>query len=197
MKTEFTSKLLQYFARCKKDDQGFTLVELLIVTVIIGVLAAIALPTFLNHAAKARQAEAKQTLGVLVRGQQVYRLEKTSFSNSIVNLGIGIKAETQNYKYQSKADGTGNSGEFSDDSENFAQFAEIFGVAEDDIAVKSYAAGVGLSKDEDGNSTTITVLCESNKPTGQPGGVAAETTYTAGGSGKPAQIECSAADKVL
>jgi type IV pilus assembly protein PilA len=42
------------------DEQGFTLIELLVVIIIIGILAAIAIPSFLNQTSKAFDASAKE-----------------------------------------------------------------------------------------------------------------------------------------
>ncbi|MDR0304829.1 MAG: type II secretion system GspH family protein [Chitinispirillales bacterium] len=53
---------------------GFTLVELMIVVVVIGVLASFAMPKFQRAADKIKAAEAPQTLNAIVGGEESYRI---------------------------------------------------------------------------------------------------------------------------
>ena len=80
MNTQFQAKLLQNLAKNKKNNEGFTLIELLVVVIIIGVLAAIALPSLLGQVGKAREVEAKNLVGRINNAQQEYYTTKAQFA---------------------------------------------------------------------------------------------------------------------
>ncbi|MCA2701018.1 MAG: prepilin-type N-terminal cleavage/methylation domain-containing protein [Microcystis sp. M179S2] len=86
MNSTFKFKLIQALNK-KNRNKGFTLIELLVVVIIIGVLAAIALPNLLGQVAKGRQAEARNNLGTVNRAQQANRLENATFT-AVSNLPV-------------------------------------------------------------------------------------------------------------
>jgi prepilin-type N-terminal cleavage/methylation domain-containing protein len=71
-------------------EKGFTLIELMIVVVIIGLLAAMAIPRFMAANTRARQAEAKSNLKQIYIMQRAYRQEYDTY------WGDGVVANTSN-----------------------------------------------------------------------------------------------------
>jgi type IV pilus assembly protein PilA len=154
MKTELKAKFIQHILNKKKNDEGFTLIELLVVIIIIGILSAIALPSFLNQANKAKQSEAKTYVGSMNRAQQAYYLENNEFAGNsdFGKLGLGVATQTENYKY-SIALNTANTG-----VTNQAQPAKA------SAPLKAYVGGVKVGTvAATSEATTLAVLCEATK----------------------------------
>ena len=92
-----------------KGNQGFTLIELMIVVAIIGILAAIAIPNFMTYQAKARQSEAKIGLGGIFTTATSYFAENNTFTVSSASALGYAPAGSPKYSF-SYAGSTINSG---------------------------------------------------------------------------------------
>jgi len=84
------SKLL----RKHKNNEGFTLIELMIVVAIIGVLAAIAIPAFLNYVKRSKTSEAPANLKALYQGAATYYQSSRS-DRAMVAPGGGVVTTTR------------------------------------------------------------------------------------------------------
>jgi type IV pilus assembly protein PilA len=65
-----------------QDEKGFTLIELLVVILIIGILAAIALPAFLNQRGKAQDTEAKSVARTAQTAMETYYTDHQTYDGA-------------------------------------------------------------------------------------------------------------------
>jgi prepilin-type N-terminal cleavage/methylation domain-containing protein len=158
MKSEFKTKLIQHMLNKKNGEKGFTLIELLVVIIIIGILAAIALPSFLNQAAKARQSEAKTYTGSVIKAQEAYYLEKQSYAPTFTDLGkeqATIKTQTDNYTYTISGSARGLTG----------TAANGFVAGTPRVANLKAYAGLSQLVNNNNSNSNLSVLCESTNTT--------------------------------
>lgn len=83
--------------RRTSDSKGFTLVELLIALAIVGIIAALAIPMFLNFVKKAKMVEGEVALSEIKRLEEQLFAEKLQFSSNFSTIGYdpsGLKYYT-------------------------------------------------------------------------------------------------------
>ena len=80
-----------------QDEKGFTLIELLVVILIIGILAAIALPAFLNQREKAQDSEAKSSARTVQTALETYYTDHQSYVGADATKLIGIEPAIDNF----------------------------------------------------------------------------------------------------
>ncbi|MEM9903475.1 MAG: type IV pilin-like G/H family protein [Cyanobacteria bacterium P01_D01_bin.44] len=128
-------------------QDGFTLIELLVVIIVLGILSAIALPSFLSQASKAKQSEGRTYVGSMNRAQQAYYLENSRFANDMDLLGTGLQTQTANYDYSIVSD-----------SPNLAY---VLNAAKPRLeTIKGYYGPTKIGPNSSSAIATLTTLCE-------------------------------------
>ena len=90
------------------SSEGFTMVELMITIVIVGILSAIALPVFLNQRHKARAACAQTQVSAIAREQQIFHSQHNKFASTFQELGTEAPKECGGYSKVLLGTGTVN-----------------------------------------------------------------------------------------
>lgn len=102
--------MLMRIGKVLRDRKGFTLVELMVVVLIIGILVAIAIPLYVSTQANAQKRACQANLRTLMGALSQYRAEYESYPNALTNSnfnGIFIKnipncpTNHANYNYDS------------------------------------------------------------------------------------------------
>jgi type IV pilus assembly protein PilE len=73
--------------RYKKNQAGFTLIELMIVVVIVGILASVAIPSYTSYITDARRQGAVQEMLKIASSQEQHFMDNKAYASSLVDLG--------------------------------------------------------------------------------------------------------------
>ena len=77
----------------KNNNKGFTLIELLVVVLIIGILAAMAMPQYFKAVERSRMSEAVTLLGTIAQAQQRKYLQMNRYASKYKGLDVSPKGE--------------------------------------------------------------------------------------------------------
>lgn len=137
--------------RAKRIQGGFTLVELMMVTGIIGILASIAIPTFMQYQARARQSEAKTSLGAIYLVEHVYFIEAGRYGS--MGEVRYVVAGTKRYTYRTGAAGVAGGGNNNDTTPGDTQntINATLGTIEGQGAIVAMNSGTSFTATAAGN----------------------------------------------
>ncbi len=135
----------------KKHSHGFTLIELMITVAIIGILAAIAYPSYVDQVRKSRRTDAQSLLLQAANRQERYYTTEYEYAADMA--ALGLTTETENGFYDVEV--------ASADQDSFTIRADAKGDQANDIctAFEINQLGEKTANDSDSASSDISLQC--------------------------------------
>lgn len=90
--------------KCRaRRQKGFTLIEIMVVVVILGILASVVVPNIMDRPDRARQVRAKQDVRAIMSALEMYRLDHFDYPSSLGELKTRVRSDPwgrpYNYSY--------------------------------------------------------------------------------------------------
>lgn len=87
-------------SRMPAAESGFTLIELMITVAVVGILAAIAYPSYQEYLLRARRAEAQSLLGEAAARQERWRAQNGSYTTTVAHLRLAYGDQSEHGFYR-------------------------------------------------------------------------------------------------
>lgn len=135
----------------KKNNKGFTLVELIVVIAILGVLMAVLVPQYIQYVEKSRIGTDESTIGEIAHVMELASSGNETLTGVACTVNIEVESKTGTITVTTPAD------DGDDDAAHDAMLAEITDVIGSSVAFKSKAYGTGI--------TAMTITLDANGKT--------------------------------
>lgn len=106
-RNELAAQLRDGILKSRTSTRGFTLIELMITVAVIGILAAIAYPSYQSAIVKNRRASAQAHLMDIAQREQQYLMDNRSYTDSLTDLNVTTPTDVSSYYSITVPIGTG------------------------------------------------------------------------------------------